>query len=65
MFIRVNIDYKENIATVEKRKATNVLMIKDVLSQRETHINKSNINIRDNSLVIIIINSRPRKSKSV
>ena len=45
MFIKVNVDHKESTAVIEKRETNNVSIVKDILSKREPHISKLNIDI--------------------
>jgi len=45
MLIRVNIDHKEGTAVIEKRKTNSFSVVKDILSKRESHISKSNIDV--------------------
>ena len=46
VFIRVNVDHKkESTAVIEKRETNNVSMIKNILSEREPHISKLNIDV--------------------
>ena len=44
MIIRINIDHEENITVIEEKKATNVFIIKNVFSQRRTHMKETYIN---------------------
>jgi len=45
MAIWVYVDYKENITIIREKERTNVLMTKNVLSKKETHISKLIINV--------------------
>jgi len=40
-------------------------VIKDVFSQRESYIDKSNVDVGDNSWMVVIVIKRPRKGKPV
>ena len=45
MLIKVNIDHKEGTAIIEKKNTNSFSMVKNILSKRESHISKSNINV--------------------
>jgi len=45
MIIRVDIDHEENITIVKKEKTTNVPVIKNVFSQRESHVRKLHVDV--------------------
>ena len=45
MIIWVYVDHKENITIIKERKITNVLIIKNVLSERNIYISELNIDI--------------------
>ena len=45
VFIRVNVDHKESTAVIKKRETNNVSMVKDILSEREPHISKLDIDV--------------------
>ena len=48
MFIRINVNHEENRTVVEKQKATNIFVIKNVFSQEELHTGKAYINVQNN-----------------
>ena len=45
MFIRVNIDYKESIAIIEKIKTNNIFIIENIFFERKFHVSISNIDV--------------------
>jgi len=65
MFIRINVNHEENRTVVEKQKATNIFVIKNVFSQEELHIEKAYINVQNNLQMIIIVNRSSEESDPI
>jgi len=55
MIIRINIDHEENVTVIDEEKVINVFMIKNVFSQRKTHIREAYVDVQNNIRVIVII----------
>jgi len=45
MIIRINIDHEENVTVIDEGKVINVFMIKNVFSQRKTHIKEVYVDV--------------------
>jgi len=55
MFVRVYIDQKKYTAVIEKGKTIDISVIKNISYKRETHIIKSNIDVHQDSWIVIDI----------
>ena len=65
MIIRINIDHEENVTVIDEEKVINVFMIKNVFSQRKTHIREAYVDVQNNIRVIVIIIWESKESDPV
>lgn len=63
--VRIDIEKKEYITIVKERKATNVSVVKDVFSKRKMQTGQPNIDIWDNTCIVIYIWEEPGKNDPI